>query len=102
LTAPHLTSRPPLAESLLQQALLEKQQALSRQIGDAVFMRVIVAYDGLFIVELATVDRDDGYHESFDLDEAFDLASQVLLGMRAARIAYAEGRVLPTFRPPPP
>lgn len=94
--------RPELAGSVLHTALLQKQADLNAQIDNFVFVQVSVLYDGMFEVSLHTFESDNGSFESYDLDEAFRVAAEMLIGMRNARLAYLEGRDWPrsAFLPP--
>ena len=83
------TNRPDLAATQLHNALLEKQKQANESSGDFLFIELIIGYDGMFQVKLNNIEADHGDGESFDLDEAFQNALDMLAGMRAARLAFS-------------
>ncbi len=93
------TPRLDLAKTQLHAALLQKQQQVNAQSGDMLFIELVISYDGMFEVKLNNVEDDHGQGESFDLDEAFQQALDMLIGMREAHLeaVQAERPELPDF-----
>ncbi len=84
-----LTPRPHLAESELHAMLLAKQAEANAASDDFLFIELTITYDGLFQIRLSNFEDDHGTGDGFDLDEAFQTALDMLVGMREARLIYA-------------